>query len=178
MKQQRQGTWMAKRVWTETPAAEIASSHQLPSAQKVSSRILLGRLEWVKLSNLRIAPWLAKTDTGARTSALHATHIRLHQDRKSVTFQTHGDDGSTISCSARLSRIQLIRSSSGMATERYIVHLDAELPGGLRFPIELSLADRSHMKCPMLLGRRALAGYFLIDPQSEFLLGRFAESPL
>lgn len=38
--------------------------------------------------------------------------------------------------------------------------------------VRLSLADRSVMKCPMLLGRKALAGRFVVDPQASQVFGK------
>jgi hypothetical protein len=64
-----------------------------------------------------------------------------------------------------------VRSSAGKAKKRIFIETTAVLAGGFRWSILVSLANRSEMLCPMLLGRRALSGYFLIDPQSSHLLG-------
>jgi len=48
---------------------------------------------------------------------------------------------------------------------------EAMAAGGFTWRIRLTLANRAVMKSPMLLGRRALAGYFLIDPQGDHLVG-------
>ena len=60
---------------------------------------------------------------------------------------------------------------SGVARKRIFIETTAVLCGGFRWTILVSLARRSDMICPILLGRRALAGYFLIDPQGTHLLG-------
>lgn len=64
-----------------------------------------------------------------------------------------------------------VRSSTGRARRRVFIETEACLAGGFRRRILLSLADRAVMKCPMLLGREALAGFFLVDPQGAHLLG-------
>lgn len=177
MKNPHTGTWIAERIFLSESSATLAQRFHLPTLQKASKRLLVGRLEWLSLPALRLSPWLAKTDTGARTSCLHATDVSLDADGKMVHFVTTGDDGQALSCCAKLSRIKSIRNSSGVASQRFIISTNVELPGGLRFAMEFSLADRRHMKCPILLGRRALAGHFLVDPQSQFLLGSFPSSP-
>ena len=72
----------------------------------------------------------------------------------------------------QLVRLGHVRSSSGKSRKRIFIETTAEIPGGFRWKILVSLADRSEMLCPMLLGRRALAGYFLIDPQGSHMLGQ------
>ncbi|HEX7261527.1 MAG TPA: RimK/LysX family protein, partial [Luteolibacter sp.] len=76
-----------------------------------------------------------------------------------------------ISCEAPVARLARVRSSSGIARKRIFIQTTAILAGGFRWSILVSLANRSEMHCPMLLGRRALSGYFLIDPQASHLLG-------
>jgi hypothetical protein len=43
--------------------------------------------------------------------------------------------------------------------------------GGERFPIELTLVDRSRMSYALLIGRAAIAGRFLVDPRRTHRLG-------
>lgn len=171
MNQRLQGAWKAQRVFVKNPAADLARQYDLPSSHKASTRLLVGRHEWIGLPLLGTLPWIAKTDTGARTSTLHATEIRVDADGETVHFRTRDGEGRTIDCQAPLSRYKNIRNSTGNAQHRVIIRTTALFAGGLSFPIELTLADRSHMKCPVLLGRRAMAGYFLVDPQSDYLLG-------
>jgi hypothetical protein len=46
--------------------------------------------------------------------------------------------------------------------------------GAVEREIELSLVDRGRMIFRLLIGRRALANHFLVDPARRFLLGRSA----
>ncbi|MFM2170402.1 MAG: hypothetical protein RI957_631 [Verrucomicrobiota bacterium] len=180
MKIRRQGVWKARRVFVKSHAAELAREHQLPTTLRASTRLLIGRHEWVGLPDLGVLPWIAKTDTGARTSTLHASRIEIDEHSHTVSFETRDHAGTIISCSAPLSRFKTIRNSTGNTQHRVLIRTTATFAGGLTFPIELTLADRSHMKCPMLLGRRAMSGYFLVDPQSDYLLGNlddFLSSP-
>jgi len=56
-----------------------------------------------------------------------------------------------------------VRSSTGHTQERYVVETDL-IVGSVSLRIELTLADRSRMRYPMLVGRTALAGRFVVDP--------------
>jgi hypothetical protein len=143
----------------------------------VSSRIIIGRHEWITLPDFSAIPWIAKTDSGARTSTLHATDVTLSSDQQTAHFRTIASDGGPLECKAPVLRHKLIRNSAGATELRIIIATTAVFSGGLRFPIQLTLADRCHMKCPVLLGRRAMAGYFLIDPQSDYLLGKHPINP-
>ena len=44
--------------------------------------------------------------------------------------------------------------------------------GGHEWPIQLSLADRTNMKFPMLLGRQAMARHICVEPWRSYLTGR------
>jgi hypothetical protein len=113
----------------------------------------------------------AKTDSGARSSSIHAENVVLSEDDKTVRFTTTNHYNEVISCESPVARTARVKSSSGKAKKRIFIETTAVLSGGFRWKILVSLANRSEMLCPMLLGRRALSGYFLIDPQGAHLLG-------
>ncbi|MES2440638.1 MAG: RimK/LysX family protein [Verrucomicrobiota bacterium] len=161
----------------ESPSKELAASLGLPWKGAGMPRLVIGRREWISLPELGVSPMNAKTDSGARSSCIHAENVELAVDEKSVKFTTTNHYNDTIACEAAVVRTARVRSSTGKAKKRIFIETTAMLPGGFTWSILISLADRSEMQCPMLLGRRALAGYFLIDPQGAHLLGPRRELP-
>lgn len=138
----------------------------------------VGWREMVVLPALAPARIPAKIDTGARTSSLHADAIeRFEQDGKPwVRFELVLDEvtGERVICELpRLDR-RRITSSNGQTEMRPIVRTWMEI-GQARFRAEFSLADRSDMKFPILVGRTALKGRFLVDSGRSFLQSNQAE---
>jgi len=152
-------------------SGELAHDLELPRKPVETSRLLIGRREWVGLPELAISPLNAKTDSGARSSSLHAEDVELSENKERVSFVTVNHYGDRISCEASVAGLVKVRSSSGVARKRIFIETQAVMAGGFACRIRLSLANRAVMRCPMLLGRRALAGFFLIDPQGSHLLG-------
>ncbi len=153
-------------------SSELAGELGLPILGSSHAHILIGRREWLALPDLGVSLLNAKIDSGARSSSIHAEHVELSSDGKSVRFTTSNYYGESVACEALVVRLGHVRSSSGKSRKRIFIETTAEIPGGFRWKILVSLADRSEMLCPMLLGRRALAGYFLIDPQGSHMLGQ------
>ena len=118
----------------------------------------------------------AKIDTGAHTSSLHATDIeRFTRDSEVwVRFRLHSGDGQSTLCEAPRVDRRVITSSNGEAQERLIVKTRLVI-GEVGFRTEFSLADRSDMKFPILIGRTALRRRFLVDPGRSLLLSSAAE---
>ncbi len=156
----------------DSHSGELAAALGLPTRDPGTPRLIIGRREWLALPDLGVVPLHAKTDSGARGSSLHAENIELSPDKTIVRFTTTNDRGKVIECEAPVARFGRVRSSSGVAKKRVFIETTAVLCGGFRWTILVSLARRSDMICPILLGRRALAGYFLIDPQGTNLLGQ------
>ena len=166
-----------KPIFKAVPEAVAATSRNLAAALGVpgcgtdTPRLLIGRREWIALPDLGVSPLNAKIDSGARSSSIHAENVVLSADEKTVSFRTSNHYAESIACEAAVVGVARVRSSTGTARKRIFIETRAVLPGGFRWTILLSLANRSEMLCPMLLGRRALSGYFLIDPQAVHLLG-------
>lgn len=130
---------------------------------------VLGWREWVSLPTLGIDAIKAKTDTGARTSALHAYDVEI--DGGEVLFKVptvQQQTGHIVRCRAPLLGHRLVRSSTGRQSLRSVIETELEVLGE-RWPIELTLAPRDLMGFRMLLGRQALRGRFLIDPRASYL---------
>lgn len=155
----------------EVSSLELAAWLDLPQRAPNAPRLVIGRREWVALPDLGVSPLNAKTDSGARSSSIHAENIELSADERSVKFTTTNHYAKVVACEAAVAHTARVRSSSGLARKRVFIQTTAVLPGGFRWSILVSLANRTEMICPMLLGRRALSGYFLIDPHGAHLLG-------
>lgn len=138
------------------------------------SGLVVGWREWVHLPDLGDAVVKAKVDTGARTSAIHATDIVRDGPRVSFTLHPHQrDDEDAVRVSAPLVDVRDVRSSSGETDERYVVRTTIHLHRR-RWAIELTLANRDDMGFRMLLGRTAVRGRFLVDPAVSYLSPRRA----
>lgn len=123
---------------------------------------LIGWWEWVILPGISAAPVKAKCDTGATVSALHAEDLsiikrgslhmarfRLSPDRDFIELRVIGE--------------RQIRSSNGEEQTRPVVLTPVQIDRHV-IAIECTLTDRTPMAYPMLLGRSALAGRYLVDP--------------
>ncbi|MFC0269826.1 ATP-dependent zinc protease family protein [Kushneria aurantia] len=135
-------------------------------------RAIVGRREMVTLPDLSLR-LACKIDTGARTSALHAEGMRAFEEKAQwwVSFDTwSGDDDRTMRrITLPLSDRRKVRSSNGHASWRYVIRTTMLL-GTLKTELDLTLVDRSAMRHPMLLGRRAMKRV-LVAPGASFLHG-------
>lgn len=141
-------------------------------AEKRNKKVRIGRREWVSLPDLGIRRVLAKIDTGAWTTALHATDIESYNTRWGlfVRFTTVPLKKRSVVCRARVVELREIKSSNGGTEERFIIETDIVL-GGRRSRIQVSLTDRDGMRYRMLLGRSAIKGTAVVDPNRTELHG-------
>lgn len=140
---------------------------------------LLGRRELLDFPAFALRGMEAKVDTGAYTSALHCTDVRL-ETRPGAPPLLHarllapghaGSDGQALTFAEFALRD--IRSSNGEVQERYVIRAVVRLYGE-DLETDFSLADRSEMKYPVLLGRSLLRrGRFVVDVARRNLSHKF-----
>jgi ribosomal protein S6--L-glutamate ligase len=148
----------------------------------VEQLTLLGSEEWCQLSNLHIPAIKVRVDSGAKTSSIQASKIKpfVKDGQDWVKFEVNPlQDNMTISvlCEARVYSRRIVKSSIGIAEERFVIRTQVVL-GGEAFDIQLTLASRDTMEYRMLLGREALVGRYLVNPASSFNLGDCSEETL
>jgi ribosomal protein S6--L-glutamate ligase len=131
--------------------------------------LILGWREWIALPDLGLPSIKAKIDTGARTSALHASDIELLADER-VRFVVHPAPlrpDIAITCVAKVVGNRSITSSNGEREHRIVISTRLAI-ADRQWLIEITLTNRETMRTRMLLGRQALqvrqAGGILVDP--------------
>ena len=70
---------------------------------------------------------------------------------------------------AKVKSRRKVKSSNATKQTRPVIETDIFF-ADMRWSIELTLTDRSEMKYLMLLGREAMSGRLIVDPEHEFLL--------
>lgn len=147
-----------------------------------SNKLITGSEEWCKFIDLSIPAIKARVDSGARTSAIHALNIKTFQRNGSswVSFDVYPlqDNRKTvISCEAPIHDRRTVKSSSGSTEKRYVIKTSIAL-GEQSWDIELTLTNRDAMGYRMLLGREAMKGRLLVDPEESFMFGTLEDSEL
>jgi hypothetical protein len=143
----------------------------------------IGWREYVRLPDLGIGPLIAKVDTGARTAALHAVNVQVtgdidgYGDGRTVQFDAVIDEisQSVRRCVLPLHGIKRVKNSSGATEERCVVETEIEI-GASRWNVLVTLTDRRDMGVPMLIGRSAIKGRFIVDPGQSFLQSALPQS--
>lgn len=131
------------------------------SKKKERELLVIGWIENIDLPSLKLHDVRTKIDTGARTSALHATHIEPFQrdSEEWVRFQvefdsTHHSDP----LEAPVYERREIKNTSGVPEERIIIRTRFRI-ADRTWTISVSLTDRSNMTFPMIVGRSALKNH-------------------
>ena len=140
--------------------------------QKNHNYTSIGWREWIYLPRFDDFAIKAKVDTGARTSALHATQIKEYDNNgnKLVSFRLH-QSNKHIEISTQLIRYLKITSSFGDSEVRPLIRLKIRL-GERSWFTEVTLTKRNRMTYPMLIGRNTLMKKYLIHSHKSYLTGK------
>lgn len=107
---------------------------------------------------------LAKIDTGADSSAVWATNIRVGRDGV-LRFSLFGE-GSPYYNGKIFKRkdfkVANVKSTNGKAELRYRTHFSIKL-AGRRVRAIFNLSDRANHEFKVLIGRRTIQGKFVVD---------------
>ena len=139
----------------------------------VEDKNTLGWQEWVALPKLGLSALLAKIDTGAATSALHAFNIQPFgsDSNPKVRFginPINENKSFAIYCSANVTDMREITSSNGISEIRYVIKTPLKIGDSDLKDIEVTLTNRENMRYRMILGRSALED-FNINAQESFI---------
>lgn len=121
------------------------------------------------------ASFRARVDTGAASCALHVEDYRIEDAAESmrenigkpVRLLVRDERGDEHWIDSEVAGIASVKNPSTRKRQRrYRVWLKLSV-GGERGRVKVSIADRAHMRFPLLLGRNFLAGRFVIDPSLD-----------
>ena len=128
---------------------------------------IIGRKEVINFPDLELFEIDAKVDTGAYTSSIHCTGVKskMIEGKKMVSFYLLDKDHPAYDhklFTLPVFKFKRVKSSMGHTEYRYIIKTNIEMFHE-KFEVELSLADRSKMEHPVLIGRKMLKNKFLVD---------------
>ena len=142
----------------------------------MQDKTLIGSEEWCSFPQLGIPAIKARVDSGAKTSALHAINIKIFEKNGAEWLKfdinpIQNNSKSIIHCEAQLVDQRIVKSSNGTREKRYVIRTDVEL-GNHNWQVEVTLTNRDSMGFRMLLGREAMVGRLIVDPEKKFELGQ------
>lgn len=148
----------------------------------MEDKMIAGSEEWVSLPNLGLPKIKVRVDSGAKTSALHAVNIAPFQKEGDPwvsfdVFPIQFDGKKIVHCEAPVVDMRIIKSSTGNKETRFVIKTLLKLKED-SWEIEVSLTNRDSMGYRMLLGREAMKGKILVDPESSFLFGEVSKDEL
>lgn len=122
---------------------------------------IIGSTEYVKILG-RTVP--AKIDTGADSSAIWASDIKVTKDHllKFKLFAPNSPFYTGKVIKRKDFKVSQVKSSNGQAEIRYRTSITAEI-NDKRIRILFTLSDRSQNQFPILIGRRTIKNKFFVD---------------
>lgn len=131
-------------------------------------KTIIGQTAWINVEGIPFS-YLARIDTGAKSSSIHATHIQISDKSpeysqnigKPIVFQTMNGEGKAQSVTAVISGVSAIRNSQGIEY-RYVIKLPLSYKNVTK-NVEVNLRNRSQMNYKFLIGRNFLSEDFLVD---------------
>lgn len=143
---------------------------------------VIGSEEWCVFEDLGIPAIKARIDSGAKTSSIQAANAKVFErgGQEYVKFEVYPiqeNRSINIECEARLVDRRTVKSSSGIAEQRFVIKTPVTI-GQDTFDIELTLANRDTMEFRMLLGREALNHRYVVNSAETYLQKDIIDSEL
>ncbi|AYQ30880.1 RimK/LysX family protein [Runella sp. SP2] len=135
-----------------------------PSA---TEKRVIGRNDMIDFPDLGLMNVRVKIDTGAYTSSIHCFKISVEEGVLSFFLPAHRSEKHQKFTTDQF-ELKAIKNSFGQTEMRYVIKTKVILFGKI-IRTEFSLADRSQMRYPVLLGRKLLRSRFLVDVSLENL---------
>jgi hypothetical protein len=134
---------------------------------KYVNRKIIGRREHVNFPELGLENIEAKIDTGAYTSSIHCKEVKQlkKNNNEFVSFTLLDPEHPLFENEPiewPLFKIKQVKNSFGQVEKRFVIKTKISFFDEL-YEIEISLADRSLMEYPLLLGRKVLKRKFIVD---------------
>ncbi len=110
-------------------------------------------------------PFVAKLDSGAKTSSIDALHIERffdNNEKQWVRFTVENAFGTRKTIERPVKRWVRIKKKGGGYTQRAVVIMDICIDGHY-ITHEMNLAKRTNFNYPVLIGRNMLAKHIVID---------------
>lgn len=122
----------------------------------MKSKTIIGSEEFISFPEVGIDSISARIDTGAATSSLGVKKILEKDGVLCCTMPNHQQV-----CFKDYKK-KIIKSSFGHIEERYVIRLLVNI-SGRKIRTDFTLADRSKMAFPVLIGRKLLRNKFIVD---------------
>lgn len=142
----------------------------LKATKTSDGKLILGEKEWVYVPGLK-ETFRARIDTGATTSSISAVDITpFERDGKDwVKFRIEHDGIKSEEVSLPVERWVHIRQSSSDSTQRRAIVMAWIEIGDLKEKTEFTLADRTHLTFPVLLGRSFFKDVAVVDVGRQYV---------
>lgn len=146
-------------------SVKITGMKDVDTKQEFQGKTIIQNIEKVDFPDLRIKGLESKIDSGATTSSLHCSKIKVNRQTRKVSFVPLDDSyeqytGQMITMPIH-SEIK-VQSSNGQEQSRPLIKTDMIIKGK-RVETFISLADREELDYPVLIGKDILSGRFLIQ---------------
>ncbi len=146
---------------------EVFTPGPQPGPKKL---LIIGEAEYItiKPGNIHLK---ARVDTGATTSSIHATDIKLFErnGKKWVRFNLVRASGEKFALERPVVRTIEVKRHGMKQQSRPVVTLHLVM-GPIAKTTEFSLTDRSQYKFPVLIGRSFLKGVAMVDVNRDYVL--------
>ncbi|HHH20176.1 MAG TPA: hypothetical protein ENK86_06675 [Campylobacterales bacterium] len=156
--------WMISVVMGMVMGYGAESNTTQPTVKKAATKMVIGRLEQVRVMEVGIAK-KARIDTGAKTTSIDAHEIQLFErDGQAWVRFTFEDEP----IEKPVVRTVLIKRHGGKSIRRQVVELELKL-GQTVQTVEVTLANREKYTYAILIGRNFLRKRFLVDVSRVFM---------
>jgi hypothetical protein len=137
--------------------------------------LLIGWKEYIDFPDWGVRHIKIKIDTGARTSALGVVSYQLWQEPahglmaelRVALSRRHPDRIAVVEMPVL--RMVVVSNSGGMKEQRPLIQTRVRL-GRIVKTVALTVTNRASMLFPVILGRKALEGDFVVDVSQKYLL--------
>lgn len=158
-------------IRNETATSNVVIANLKP--QERSGMVTLGSLERVYIDIIK-SDFIARVDTGATTSSINAIDIQEFERNGEKWVKFHVSDDETAEedqkwVEAPVVRFVKIRQSSTESLERRpVIQLWVKI-GQVHEKVQFTLADRTQMDYPILLGREFIQDVAFVDVSQKYI---------